>query len=139
MGVAFVMQSIAGRSKRDARVTGSFTLDSRLLVAFADAAKARLDQPEDASLDWCEGQDYDDPISPRECYDPEEVTAGLSWLGALAKVGDKTSRDVWMEYMQGPFSPAAFVARLSRDLDGLIAFCGEAGARGDKLIGVWVP
>lgn len=141
MSAAFVMQSIAGKSKKDVRATGSFQLDTGMLIEFAEAAAGRLDQPDDSSLDWIEAAEYDEPISPRDCYPPDEVTSSLVWLRGLAVAGDKTARDVWKkEWRQkDPFTSEAFLRCISRDLEGLLQFAQEAGARGDKLIGMAVP
>jgi hypothetical protein len=135
------MQSIAGKSKRDARVTGRYQLDTRMLLEFAEAANGRLDQPDDSSLDWIEGGDYEEAVSPRDCYRPDEVISGLRWLKALVTAGDKTARDVWSQEWQEKerFSTEGFLKWIGHDLDGLIGFCERAHAKGEKVVGVFVP
>ena len=146
MSVGFAMQSVAGKGKRDARITGRYLLETRMLLDFAEAANGRTDQPEDSLLDWIEGggQDDDDPdsgpVSPRDCYPAEEVLSGLRWLRELAAAGDKTAQSVWRREwrMKEPFSADAFMKCIKRDLDGLINFCDQAKQRGEKVIGVSV-
>ncbi len=140
MGVSFSMQSVAGRSKKDAVVTGRQALQTRLLVDFAVAVSEEgLDEPEDASLDWAEGQDYDDPVVPRECHPADRVVAGLMWLKDLAAAGEDPSESVWLEHCDGPFNARAFSQRLAVDLDPALEFCRQAHTRGDRILGVWIP
>src|SRR5512139_3449888 len=100
MSVIFIMQSVAGKSKRDAHVTDQFQLDSHMLLDFAESANGRSDQPEESLLDLIEGGGSDDAgepvaVSPRDCYSAEEVLSGLRWLRDLAIPGDKTPQGVW--------------------------------------------
>ncbi len=140
MGVSFVVQAIAGRSKKDAKVTAHVSLDTRLLVAFAEAVAAEgPDEPDGVTLNWAEGQDYDAPLVPRDCYSPDEVVQGLLWLQQLAADGEDPARAVWLDYGSGAFTVEAFVQGLSRDLDRVLELCRGAKARGDKVIGIWVP
>ena len=141
MAVAFVMQSVAGRSEADARITGRCQLDTRMLLELADAANARLDQPADSSLDWIDGGDFEAPISPQDCYSASEVLAGLVWLRQLILAGDKTVRDVWASEWRRPesFTPEGVMRFLGHDLDGLTRFCERAVDSGDRLTGVFVP
>ena len=84
VSVAFVMQSIAGHSKKEARVTPQVTLDTRLLVAFAAAVSAEgLEEPANSSLDWAEGQDHDVPIVPHDCFAADDVIGGLVCCSSL--------------------------------------------------------
>jgi hypothetical protein len=141
MGATFWMESVAGRTKKDAKVTGHYTLESRLLLEYAEAvADEGLEEPEGVAFDWIEADDYapDDPIVPRSCFAPNDVIPGLLWLQDLAKDADDPAPRVWMEYGSGAFSPKAFREAISPDLTGLLKFCRAADARGEKLRCIWV-
>lgn len=149
MGVAFVLHSVAGKSKKDIRITGSFQLDTRMLIEFGEAVENyEFDPPEGSSLSWIEGVGYDETlttdkqnISPRECHSPEPVINSLRWLRSLAETGHDVARDTWKNewHQREPFTSEGFLRPILHDLDGLEQFARQTAARGEKLIGMWVP
>jgi hypothetical protein len=134
------MLSVSGRTKKDATQSGRYRLETRLLVAFAEAVRDEgLDEPEDSTLEWVDGQEYNAPLVPRGCHSPAAVVASLVWLRELARAGEDPSESVWLEHADGQFTAEAFSEMLARDLEGLLAFCDAARDRGDKVVGIWVP
>ena len=139
MSISFVMESVSGRTKADAKVVARCQLESRFLVDFASAVRDEgLDDPEGANLDWVDAIDWNDTVAPRSCHAPAGVIAGLQWLRDLAQSGEDPAAAVWQEHYSEPFSPGAFAAALQRDMDALLKFCQGARDRKDKLIGRYV-
>jgi hypothetical protein len=137
MGISYTMLSVAGTSKKNASVTGECLLDTNALLQYAESANARLDQPDDSSLDWIDDPPlWSDSISPRACYPPHEVIAGLEWLKDLADAGDKTPRHVWRNdfRMKEPYSPEGFLRFVGSDIESLLTFCRAARERKEKLL-----
>jgi hypothetical protein len=139
MSISFVMESVSGRTKADAKVVARYQLESRFLIDFASAVRDEgLDEPEGASLDWVDALDWNDTVAPRSCHAPPGIIAGLLWLRDLAQSGEDPAEAVWQEHFSEPFSPKIFAAALERDMDRLLKFCQEARDRKDKLIGRYV-
>jgi hypothetical protein len=151
MSALFLFLSLSEKPGGKLKQTAFFSPHSdRLLFDFARASDQSHRHSDDVIFDWAEPRLVRDRRHPERhlmrahCVAPSNVLPGLRWLKAIALHPDRQTHVIWRALRSNLASHPVlreerFEPVIARDIEGLIAFCEQAQARGDFIISVRVP
>jgi hypothetical protein len=151
MSGVFMFLALGERPGGKLKQTAFFLINSeRLLFDLARAIDHRRDQPDDVVFEWAEPAEVlehkhpERSFSRRNCLTPNTVLPGLKWLQVHAVGDEQVMRDIRQSLQtrlngHPALEPGRFEKLIHRDINGLIAFCEHAEARGDYVVAVRVP